>query len=244
MKLYCLLRFVFSVDLAFIKIATGVSARAIFTLECFLLLRRRAFRKQASGKNLIPALVSGPRFLTIYLLSLLGTFKFVHLYICVHLNLDAVSHKLKRKRKYTHKNECFNMEYLKLMTKHFKKAFYPLYWILQLLINPIHQILTDELIDWIACNSCKGWWHTYCTDVSNDPVLGLMWTLKETFLFLSLILFSQSIFCESFLTMILFSVFCFCISWDISSGTVFWHYFTETYFGRRNVSERAHFGIS
>lgn len=19
---------------------------------------------------------------------------------------------------------------------------------------------TDEIVDWIACNSCKGWWHT------------------------------------------------------------------------------------
>ena len=40
----------------------------------------------------------------------------------VHLNLKAVSHKLKRKRKaHTHKNECFTTKYLKLMAVRFKK---------------------------------------------------------------------------------------------------------------------------
>ena len=81
-----------------------------------------------------------------------------------------------------------------------KKAFnlssncYSLYWILQLLINPIHQISTEELTDWITCNNCKGWWHTCFIDVNNDPVLCLMWTLwtlKGTIFFLSLILVSQ-----------------------------------------------------
>ena len=52
MKMYCLLRFVFSVDLAFIKFATSVSARR---------------------RTLVPVLVSGPRTLAIYLFSLLGT---------------------------------------------------------------------------------------------------------------------------------------------------------------------------
>ena len=32
---------------------------------------------------------------------------------------------------------------------------------------------TDELIEWIACNSCESWWHTCCTDVNNDPALFL-----------------------------------------------------------------------
>ena len=42
----------------------------------------------------------------------------------VHLNLKAVSHKLKRKRKsHTHINECFTTKYLKLMTVPFKKIF-------------------------------------------------------------------------------------------------------------------------
>ena len=30
---------------------------------------------------------------------------------------------------------------------------------------------TDELIDWISCNSCESWWHTCCTDVKNYPEL-------------------------------------------------------------------------
>ena len=74
MKLYCMLRFVFSVYLAFIKFATGVSTRCtcrFLAWNIFLLLKRRAFRKEASGTNLITALVSGPRTLAIYLFSLL-----------------------------------------------------------------------------------------------------------------------------------------------------------------------------
>ena len=67
---------VFSVNFAFIKFATGVSAR--LTNRClawnvFPLLRCRTFRKEASGTNLIPALVGGPRTLAIYLFSLIGT---------------------------------------------------------------------------------------------------------------------------------------------------------------------------
>ena len=42
----------------------------------------------------------------------------------VHLNYNAVSRKLKRKKKSTHKNGCFDMKYLKLMAKRFKRAFY------------------------------------------------------------------------------------------------------------------------
>ena len=67
MKLYCLLRFVFSVDLAFVKFATSVSARRtsrFLAWNVFLLLKRRVFRreslKETTGKSLIPALVSDP----------------------------------------------------------------------------------------------------------------------------------------------------------------------------------------
>ena len=35
------------------------------------------------------------------------------------------------------------------------------------------EVTTDELIDWIAYNSCESWWHTCCTDVKNDPELFL-----------------------------------------------------------------------
>ena len=63
MKLYCLLRFVFSVDLAFVKFATSVSARRtsrFLAWNVFLLLKRRVFRRETTGKSLIPALVSDP----------------------------------------------------------------------------------------------------------------------------------------------------------------------------------------
>ena len=76
MKLQCLLRFVFSVNLAFIKFATGESARCTsqcLTWNVFLLLKCHIFRKEASGTNLIPVLVIGPRTLAIYLFSLIGT---------------------------------------------------------------------------------------------------------------------------------------------------------------------------
>ena len=76
MDLYCPLRFVFSVDLTFIKFATAVSARRMsrfLAWNGFILLKRREFRKKASGTNLIPVLVIFPRTLAIYLFSLLGT---------------------------------------------------------------------------------------------------------------------------------------------------------------------------
>ena len=76
MKLYCPLRFVFSVDLAFIKFVTGISnirTSQFLAWNVFLLLQRRAFWKEASGTNLSPTLVIGPRSLAIYLFSLLGT---------------------------------------------------------------------------------------------------------------------------------------------------------------------------
>ena len=76
MKLYCPLGFVFfSVGLGFIKFATGVSnirTNQFLAWNVFLLLQRRAFRKEASGTNLSPTLVIGPRSLAIYLFSLLG----------------------------------------------------------------------------------------------------------------------------------------------------------------------------
>ena len=76
MKLYCPLRFVFSVDLAFIKFVTGISnirTSQFLAWNVFLLLQRRAFWKEASGTNLSSTLVIGPRSLAIYLFSLLGT---------------------------------------------------------------------------------------------------------------------------------------------------------------------------
>ena len=62
MKLHCLLRFVFSVNFALIKFATGVSDRRIsrfLTWNVFLLLKCWANLK-VSETNLIPVLVSGP----------------------------------------------------------------------------------------------------------------------------------------------------------------------------------------
>ena len=76
MKLHCLLRFVFSVNLEFIKFATGVSATCasrFLTWNIFLMLKRHEFLKEAPGTNLIPALVSGPRTLAVYLFSFLRT---------------------------------------------------------------------------------------------------------------------------------------------------------------------------
>ena len=64
----------FSVGLGFIKF-TGVSNKRtnqFLAWNVFLLLQRRAFRKEASGTNLSPTLVIGPRSLAIYLFSLLG----------------------------------------------------------------------------------------------------------------------------------------------------------------------------
>ena len=75
MKLYCLLSFVFSVDLAINKFATGVSPKCtsrFLPWNVFLLLKRRAYWKEAPGTNLIANLVSGPRTLAIYLFFLLG----------------------------------------------------------------------------------------------------------------------------------------------------------------------------
>ena len=94
MKLYCLLRFVFSVDLVFFKFATGVSARhtsRFLVWNVFHLLQRRTFQIGASGTNLIPALVIKPKTFSYLFILLIGN--------SVHLNLDAVSRKLKRKRK-------------------------------------------------------------------------------------------------------------------------------------------------
>ena len=65
-----LLRLVFSVDLTFIKFATGILARRtsrFLACNVFLLLKCQVFRKEASGKNLIPTLLSG------HLFSLSGT---------------------------------------------------------------------------------------------------------------------------------------------------------------------------
>ena len=64
MKRYWLLRFIFSADFAFVKFAAGVlatSSRWFLALNIFLLLKRCEFQKEASGTNLIPPLVSGPR---------------------------------------------------------------------------------------------------------------------------------------------------------------------------------------
>ena len=103
----------------------------------FLLFKDHTFRKDVSGKNLIPTLRSSPKTLVFYLFSLLGTvntFKFKR----------SVT-QVKKKKKNTHKNnECFNMRYLKLMTKRFEKVFCfssNLFFILnlQLIINPIYE---------------------------------------------------------------------------------------------------------
>ena len=62
----------FSVDLAFIKFVTGISARRtsrFLAWNVFLFLKRRASRKEASGANLIPVLAIGPRTSAIYLFS-------------------------------------------------------------------------------------------------------------------------------------------------------------------------------
>ena len=66
--------------------------------------------------------------------------KFSYLFILlirnsVHLNLNAVSRKLKRKKRTHKKNKCFNMKYLKLMPKRFKKAFLFLHWLLFFILN-------------------------------------------------------------------------------------------------------------
>ena len=74
MKLYFLLRSVFSVDFDFIKFATSVPARRtsqFLVWNVFLLLKCCAFWKEASLTNLIPAIESGPRTLAIYLFFLL-----------------------------------------------------------------------------------------------------------------------------------------------------------------------------
>ena len=118
LKLYCLLRFVFPVNLVFIMFATGVSAGST---------------SQFLGTNLNPALVIGPKALVFYLFSQY-TFKLE----------SSVTQVIKEEEKHT-KNECSNIKYIKVVAQCFKKAFflssncYSLYWILQLLINRIHQ---------------------------------------------------------------------------------------------------------
>ena len=110
MKLYSLLRFVFSADFDFIKSATGVSARRtsrFLVCNVFLLLKRRTAWREASGK-IILTLVIGSRTLANYLFL----FKF-----------KRSDTQIKKKISTYTKNECFNMKYLKLMAKCFKKAF-------------------------------------------------------------------------------------------------------------------------
>lgn len=96
-KLYFLLRFVFSVDIAFIKFAPGVSAnRTSWFLvgNVFLLLKRCAFWKEDSRTNSIPALESGPRNLASYLFPKQFKFKFT---------FKRRVTKFKKKKKTTHK---------------------------------------------------------------------------------------------------------------------------------------------
>ena len=56
----------------------------------------------------------------------------------VHLNLKAVSCKLKGEKKHTHKNEYFTMKYLRLMAVRFKKAF----------ISPVNIIFYTEYFNY------------------------------------------------------------------------------------------------
>ena len=144
--MYCLLRFVFSVNFALIRFATGVSARRIintsarriFYLECFYFVKVSGNFKRSVRKKFNSSLSEWPMSFS-YLFVLLNGNR-------VHLILNSVSLKLKRKKRKEHTQKwVFQHEILKLIAKRFKKAFYlsgncySLYWILQLLINLIHQ---------------------------------------------------------------------------------------------------------
>ena len=115
---------------------------SIFSLECF--------------SSVATSRISGKRFRNKFNASINDWPKnFICLFVLImnnsiKLNLNAVSRKLERKRKahthtHTHTHKCFDMIYLKLMSKRFKNAFYfsinyySLYWTLILLINSIHQ---------------------------------------------------------------------------------------------------------
>ena len=123
---------------------------SIFSLRCFsFIIKVLHISERSSRKEINSSLSEWPKnFSYLFILLIMNR---------VHLNLYAVSRKLKRKRKAHTKNGCFNMKYLKLMAKRFKRSFYlpsicyTLYWILQLLINPIHQsdiyLLTRPWLD-------------------------------------------------------------------------------------------------
>ena len=90
---------------------------SIFSLECFSFVKASRISERNHRKKLNPSLSEWPiKFSDLFVLLKINS---------VHLNLKAMSHKSDRKRKpHTHKNECFNMKYLKLMAVRFKKAFY------------------------------------------------------------------------------------------------------------------------
>ena len=98
------------------KFALSVSARhtsQFLAWNVFLLLKLHILEK-ASETNLIPVIMHYPRTFTSYLFS--GN----SLYLCLTQGFLFIFNK----KKSTHTKMCFNMKYLKLMTKHFKKLFY------------------------------------------------------------------------------------------------------------------------
>ena len=98
------------------KFALSVSARhtsQFLSWNVFLLLKLHISEK-ASKTNLIPVIMHYPRTFSSYLFS--GN--------SVYLCLTQAFLFIFNKKKSTHKKMCFNMKYLKLMTKHFKKLFY------------------------------------------------------------------------------------------------------------------------
>lgn len=110
----------------------------IFSLKCFSFVKASRISERSCRKKINFNLRDRPKNLNFIFILLIRS------RVC--LNLNAVSLKLKKKKKSTHtKNECFSVKYLKLMAKSFNKAFflssnsYSLYWILQLVINPIHE---------------------------------------------------------------------------------------------------------
>ena len=119
MKLYCLLRFVFSVNFAFIKFATDLSAKRksrflawnVFFFVNVLHISERSFRNKFNSSH-----SDCPKNFD-YLFILLNRNS-------INLNLNIVSRNLKRKRKAHTKKRVFQHEILKLMAKRFKRAFY------------------------------------------------------------------------------------------------------------------------
>ena len=88
----------------------------IFSLECFSFIKVSRILKRSFRNKFNSSLSEWPKNLNYFFIHLIRS--------SVHLNLNAVSSKLKRKIKARTKIENFNIKHFKLMAKRFKKLFF------------------------------------------------------------------------------------------------------------------------